>query len=128
MLLCILLSITIFCFKPDSISYDFVQEASRKNLKSGSTANVVLIADGHILASNVGDSKSLLCSESPHPPELKGWQIPFFDFLVHGISGFLLFCRKKIVIVTRLIQSFYLRNYNPDFFSYRSRCKVKKTN
>ncbi|KAM1278863.1 hypothetical protein ACFX13_031816 [Malus domestica] len=41
----------------------FSKEASRKNLVSGSTATIVLLADGQILVANIGDSKALLCSE-----------------------------------------------------------------
>lgn len=40
-----------------------MQEAYKNNLESGSTAAIVLIADGQILVANVGDSKALLCSE-----------------------------------------------------------------
>lgn len=54
------------------IDATFSKEALSKNLKSGSTANVVLAADGHILASNVGDSKSFLCSISPNLPDSRG--------------------------------------------------------
>ncbi|XP_031287144.1 uncharacterized protein LOC116145851 isoform X3 [Pistacia vera] len=46
----------------------FSKEASRKNLDSGSTATVVLIVEGQILAANVGDSKALLCSEKFRSP------------------------------------------------------------
>lgn len=50
-----------------------MKEASRNNFDSGSTATVVLIADGHILVANVGDSKAFLCSEIfQSPPEAKG--------------------------------------------------------
>lgn len=45
------------------IDATFSKEASRNNFDSGSTATVVLIADGHILVANVGDSKAFLCSE-----------------------------------------------------------------
>ncbi|PSS14594.1 Protein like [Actinidia chinensis var. chinensis] len=45
------------------IDVTFSKEASRENLDSGSTATVILIADGQILVANVGDSKALLCSE-----------------------------------------------------------------
>ncbi|XP_021898011.1 probable protein phosphatase 2C 51 [Carica papaya] len=46
----------------------FSKEASRSNLGSGSTATVVLIADGHILVANIGDSKAFLCTEKFHSP------------------------------------------------------------
>ncbi|KQJ88071.1 uncharacterized protein LOC100827416 isoform X2 [Brachypodium distachyon] len=46
------------------IDLTFSKEALRKNFESGSTATVVLIADGQIIAANVGDSKAFLCSES----------------------------------------------------------------
>lgn len=50
-----------------------MKEASRYNLISGSTATVVLIAEGQILVANVGDSKALLCSENfQTPAEAKG--------------------------------------------------------
>lgn len=50
-----------------------MKEASRSNLGSGSTATVVLIADGHILVANIGDSKAFLCTEKFHSPaEAKG--------------------------------------------------------
>ncbi|KAJ8899368.1 hypothetical protein K2173_018342 [Erythroxylum novogranatense] len=45
------------------IDSTFSKEAYRDNLDSGSTATIVLIADGQILVANVGDSKALLCSE-----------------------------------------------------------------
>ncbi|XP_062022295.1 uncharacterized protein LOC133738725 isoform X2 [Rosa rugosa] len=41
----------------------FSKEAYRKNLDSGSTATVALLADGQILVANIGDSKAFLCSE-----------------------------------------------------------------
>ncbi|KAG2558471.1 hypothetical protein PVAP13_8NG268000 [Panicum virgatum] len=44
-----------------------MQEASQKHFESGSTATVVLIADGQIIAANVGDSKAFLCSEGHDP-------------------------------------------------------------
>ncbi|XP_044486005.1 probable protein phosphatase 2C 51 isoform X2 [Mangifera indica] len=50
------------------IDATFSKEASRKNLVSGSTAAVVLIAEGQILVANVGDSKALLCSEKFQSP------------------------------------------------------------
>lgn len=40
-----------------------MQEALQNNFESGSTATVVLIADGQIIAANVGDSKAFLCSQ-----------------------------------------------------------------
>ncbi|KAM3192607.1 hypothetical protein ACQJBY_069677 [Aegilops geniculata] len=46
------------------IDLTFSKEALRKNFKSGSTATVVLIADGQIITANVGDSKAFLCSQS----------------------------------------------------------------
>lgn len=45
------------------IDATFFKEAYKNNLESGSTATIVLIADGQILVANVGDSKALLCSE-----------------------------------------------------------------
>ncbi|TVU25061.1 hypothetical protein EJB05_27537, partial [Eragrostis curvula] len=42
-------------------------EALQENFESGSTATVVLIADGQIVAANVGDSKAFLCSEEHDP-------------------------------------------------------------
>ncbi|KAK4848290.1 hypothetical protein QYF36_011360 [Acer negundo] len=50
------------------IDATFSKEASRYNLDSGSTATVVLIAEGQILVANVGDSKALLCSENFQSP------------------------------------------------------------
>lgn len=47
----------------------YMQEAYKNNLESGSTATIVLIADGQILVANVGDSKALVCSERFHSPE-----------------------------------------------------------
>ncbi|CAK9143759.1 unnamed protein product [Ilex paraguariensis] len=41
----------------------FSKEASRNNFNSGSTATVILMADGQILVANLGDSKAFLCSE-----------------------------------------------------------------
>lgn len=64
-----------------------MQEATLKNLKSGSTATVVLIADGQILAANVGDSKAFLCSEDFSSHHKKG----FFYFLKSSYS----FIRQK---------------------------------
>ena len=50
-----------------------MKEASRRNLVSGSTATIILIADGQILVANIGDSKAILCSEKFQPPaEAKG--------------------------------------------------------
>lgn len=50
-----------------------MKEASRRNLDSGSTATVILIADGQILVANIGDSKAFLCSEKfQSPAEAKG--------------------------------------------------------
>ncbi|GLT52974.1 hypothetical protein SLA2020_262760 [Shorea laevis] len=46
----------------------FSKEASRRNLDSGSTATVILIADGQILVANIGDSKAFLCSEKFQSP------------------------------------------------------------
>lgn len=40
-----------------------LKEAYRKNIDSGSTATVALLADGQILVANIGDSKAFLCSE-----------------------------------------------------------------
>ncbi|KAM7521632.1 hypothetical protein LguiA_011534 [Lonicera macranthoides] len=45
------------------IDASFSKEASRNNFDSGSTATVILIADGQILVANIGDSKAFLCSE-----------------------------------------------------------------
>lgn len=50
------------------IDAKFSMEASRKNLVSGSTATIILLADGQILVANIGDSKALLCSEKFHSP------------------------------------------------------------
>ncbi|XP_010534300.1 PREDICTED: probable protein phosphatase 2C 51 [Tarenaya hassleriana] len=47
----------------------FSQEAYRRNLDSGSTAAIALIADGQLLVANIGDSKALLCSEKFETPE-----------------------------------------------------------
>ncbi|GKB26215.1 probable protein phosphatase 2C 51 [Tanacetum coccineum] len=44
------------------------KEASRYKFGSSSTATVLLIADSQILATNVGESKSFLCSETFQPP------------------------------------------------------------
>jgi serine/threonine protein phosphatase PrpC len=44
-----------------------MQEALWENFDSGSTATVVLIADGQIISANVGDSKAFLCSEGHDP-------------------------------------------------------------
>ncbi|PKU78654.1 Putative protein phosphatase 2C 76 [Dendrobium catenatum] len=55
------------------IDVTFSKEALKLNLHSGSTATIVLIADGHILAANVGDSKAFLCSESLDPYFEKGY-------------------------------------------------------
>lgn len=50
-----------------------MKEASRKKLESGSTATVILLADGQILVANVGDSKAFMCSEKfQSPAEAKG--------------------------------------------------------
>lgn len=45
------------------IDSTFSKDAFKYNLNSGSTATVVLIVDGQILVTNLGDSKALLCSE-----------------------------------------------------------------
>lgn len=49
-----------------------MQEALGRNLVSGSTATVVLLANDQILATNLGDSKSLLCSDNLHISDRKG--------------------------------------------------------
>ncbi|XP_051181071.1 uncharacterized protein [Lolium perenne] len=49
------------------IDLTFSKEALRKKFDSGSTATVVLIADGQIITANLGDSKAFLCSESHIP-------------------------------------------------------------
>lgn len=50
-----------------------MKEASRRNLDSGSTATIVLIANDQILVANIGDSKAFLCSEKfQSPAEAKG--------------------------------------------------------
>lgn len=49
------------------------KEASAKNISLGSTATIVLLADGQILVANIGDSKPFLCSEkSMYPAESEG--------------------------------------------------------
>ncbi|XP_038717105.1 uncharacterized protein LOC120010391 isoform X2 [Tripterygium wilfordii] len=50
------------------VDVTFSEEASRNNLDSGSTATVMLIADGQILVANIGDSKAFLCSEQFYSP------------------------------------------------------------
>ncbi|XP_041021197.1 uncharacterized protein LOC121262678 isoform X1 [Juglans microcarpa x Juglans regia] len=50
------------------IDVTFSKEASRRHLDSGSTATVILIADGQILVANIGDSKAFLCSEKFQSP------------------------------------------------------------
>ncbi|KAJ0974081.1 hypothetical protein J5N97_016046 [Dioscorea zingiberensis] len=49
------------------------REALAKGLESGSTAIIILIADGQILTVNVGDSKAILCSEDLHHHASKGY-------------------------------------------------------
>ncbi|KAM1876951.1 hypothetical protein ACFX14_044298 [Malus domestica] len=52
------------------IDAKFSKEASAKNISSGSTATIVLLANGQILVANIGDSKAFLCSEkSMYPAE-----------------------------------------------------------
>ncbi|XP_078173046.1 kinase superfamily protein isoform X2 [Carex rostrata] len=46
------------------IDSTFSKEALLNGIKSGSTAAVVLVADGQYLAANVGDSKAFMCSEA----------------------------------------------------------------
>ncbi|XP_039114783.1 uncharacterized protein LOC120250083 isoform X4 [Dioscorea cayenensis subsp. rotundata] len=48
------------------IEETFSEEALSKDFESGSTAIIILIADGHILTANIGDSKAIMCSEDPH--------------------------------------------------------------
>ncbi|PRQ44472.1 putative protein-serine/threonine phosphatase [Rosa chinensis] len=50
------------------IDAKFSMEASWKNLVSGTTASIILLADGHILVANIGDSKAFLCSEKFQSP------------------------------------------------------------
>ncbi|KAJ7977340.1 Protein phosphatase 2C family protein [Quillaja saponaria] len=50
------------------IDAKFSEEASRTNIRSGSTATIILVADGKILVANVGDSKAFLCSEKFQSP------------------------------------------------------------
>ncbi|KAB2628729.1 protein phosphatase 2C 51 [Pyrus ussuriensis x Pyrus communis] len=55
------------------IDAKFSEEASAKNISSGSAAMIVLLADGQILVANIGDSKPFLCSEkSMYPAESEG--------------------------------------------------------
>ncbi|CAL9766648.1 unnamed protein product [Musa acuminata subsp. burmannicoides] len=54
------------------IDATFSKETLQKNLESGSTATVVLIVDGDVLAANVGDSKALLCTEGLRHHNRKG--------------------------------------------------------
>ncbi|TQD93934.1 hypothetical protein C1H46_020438, partial [Malus baccata] len=52
------------------IDAKFSKEASAKNISSGSTATIVLLANGQILVANIGDSKAFLCLEkSMYPAE-----------------------------------------------------------
>uniref|UniRef100_A0A7N0VI25 PPM-type phosphatase domain-containing protein n=1 Tax=Kalanchoe fedtschenkoi TaxID=63787 RepID=A0A7N0VI25_KALFE len=50
------------------IDATFSKEASKRTLDSGTTATIILLADDHILAANIGDSKALLCSEKVQSP------------------------------------------------------------
>ncbi|KAK1412574.1 hypothetical protein QVD17_33944 [Tagetes erecta] len=64
----------------DDIDAAFCKEASKYNFKSGSTATIVLIADNQILAANVGDSKSFLCSQIfQSPPEAKATLLRMYE-------------------------------------------------
>ena len=45
-----------------------MKEASRRNLDFGSTATVVLIADGQSLVTNIGDLEAFWGSEKFQPP------------------------------------------------------------
>ncbi|KAM7253902.1 hypothetical protein ACFE04_031584 [Oxalis oulophora] len=65
----------------------FSKEASRNKLDSGTTATVVLLADGNVLVANIGDSKALLCSEKfLSPADAKG---------LSGVSATLLRLRRE---------------------------------
>jgi serine/threonine protein phosphatase PrpC len=57
-----------------------MQEALQNNFESGSTATVVLIADGQIISANVGDSKAFLCSEGYNLHHRNSY-VSFFSFL-----------------------------------------------
>ncbi|CAA2974745.1 uncharacterized protein LOC111411818 isoform X2 [Olea europaea var. sylvestris] len=46
----------------------FSKDASTNNVKSGTTAAVILVADSQILVANIGDSKAFLCSEVYQSP------------------------------------------------------------
>lgn len=71
--LCVIL---LVCSRTDFHSYYVLKEAYRKNIESGSTATVILLADGQILVANIGDSKAFLCSEKFHSPaEAKGFEV-----------------------------------------------------
>uniref|UniRef100_A0A1J3K1H9 PPM-type phosphatase domain-containing protein n=1 Tax=Noccaea caerulescens TaxID=107243 RepID=A0A1J3K1H9_NOCCA len=51
------------------IDATFTKEASNRKLNSGSTATIVLMADGQVMVASIGDSKALLCSEKFETPE-----------------------------------------------------------
>ncbi|GAV57761.1 PP2C domain-containing protein, partial [Cephalotus follicularis] len=48
----------------DDIDATFSKASYRNNLHSGTTATVILLADGQFLVANIGDSKALLCSHT----------------------------------------------------------------
>lgn len=76
-----------------------VQEALRNNFESGSTAAVILIVDGQIIAANVGDSKAFLCSES-HDSYHQKSQSSFFHYLSElaqsGVFAYALSCNTYV--------------------------------
>ncbi|OMO77631.1 hypothetical protein CCACVL1_14928 [Corchorus capsularis] len=111
------------------IDATFSKEASRKNLGSGSTATVILIADGQILVANIGDSKAILCSEKFHSPtEAKATLLQLYrEQRRNGVVSPLRNSNLKLAAsngLVRYIVKELTRDHHPDRDDERSRVEA----
>ncbi|KAH7577592.1 hypothetical protein JRO89_XS01G0271400 [Xanthoceras sorbifolium] len=102
------------------IDATFSKEASRNHLDSGSTATVVLIAEGQILVANVGDSKAFLCSENfQSPAEAKATLLRLYrkqrrDGVVSTLNDFKKFKFTTANGLTQFTVKELTRDHHPD--------------
>ncbi|XVF32510.1 hypothetical protein REPUB_Repub17cG0089000 [Reevesia pubescens] len=111
------------------IDATFSKEASRKNLGSGSTATVILIADGQILVANIGDSKAILCSEKfLSPAEAKATLLQLYRAQRHnGALSPLRNPNFKLAVssgLVRYVVKELTRDHHPDRDDERSRVEA----
>ncbi|XP_059625914.1 uncharacterized protein LOC132268980 isoform X2 [Cornus florida] len=108
------------------IDTTFTMEASRKYLDSGSTAMVILIAEGQILVANVGDSKALVCSENfQSPSEAKATLLRLYRQQRHNratpIKGYNSFRLAASNGLAHFSAKDLTRDHHPDRHDERSR-------